>query len=77
MGLKYCINFTVLLSKSLYFYSHKKYRSLPRISEKVHIKTKSRKTEFDKYATIEVSDFSTVSIYVIQFLMDQNCHHSS
>ena len=77
MGLKHCINFTVLLSKSLYFYSHKKYRSLPRISEKVHITTKSRKTEFDKYATSEVSDFSIASIYIIQFVMDQNCHHSS
>ena len=77
MGLKYCINFTVLFSKRLYFYSHKKCHSLPGISEKLHITTKSQKAEFDKYAFSEVSDFSITSIYIIQFVMDQNCHHSS
>ena len=51
MGLKYSLDFTVVFSKSLYFYSHIKCHSSPGISEKVHIRAKFQKTEFDKYAT--------------------------
>ena len=54
MGSKYSIDFTVAFSESLFFYSHKKSHSLPRISEKVHITAKFQKTEFDKYAIAEL-----------------------
>ena len=55
MGLKYSIDFTVVLSKSLYLNSHKKCRSLPGISEKVHITAKFQKNEFDKHAVSTVT----------------------
>ena len=45
-------------SESLYFCSYKKCHSLPGKSEKMHIKAKFQKTEFDKYATSRVSAFS-------------------
>ena len=76
MRLKYSIDFTIVLSKSLYFYSHKKCHRLPGISEKVHITGKSQKNEFDRYATSAVRTFSIKSIYLIKFIMDQNCHNS-
>ena len=50
-----------------------KCNSLPGISEKVHIIEKFRKTEFDKYVTSGNSAFSITSIYLIQFIMNQNC----
>ena len=60
MGLKYSVDFTVAFSKSLFFYSHKKYHSLSEISEKVHITAK-----FQKAATSGVSASSITSIYLI------------
>ena len=76
MGFKVLINLTIVLTKSLYFYGHKKCHSLPGISRKVYITAKFLKTEFDKYDTSWVSDFSITSIYLIQFIMGQNCHNS-
>ena len=76
MGLKNFIDFTVAFSESLCFYSHKKCHSLPGISEKVPIKAKFQKTEFDKYATSGISACSIIFIYLIHFIMDQNCHKS-
>ena len=76
MGLNYYIDFTVAFSKSLYFYSHEKCHSLPAISEKVHIKAEFQKTQFDKYDSSGVSDFSVTSIYLIQFIMYKNSHNS-
>ena len=76
MGLKYSIEFAVVFYKSRYFYSHIKCHSLLGISEKVYIKAKFWKTEFDKYATSGVSAFSITSICLVQFIMDQNCHKS-
>ena len=61
IGWKCSIESTVGFSKSLYFKSHKKYSSLPGISEKVHIKVKFQKTEFDKYDTSGVNAFSISS----------------
>ena len=72
MSLKYSVDFTVVFSKSLYLYSHKKCNSLLRISHKVHIAAKLQKTEFDKYATSGVIAFSNTSTYLIQFIMNQN-----
>ena len=40
MGLKYSIDFTILFSKILYFYSHEKCHSLQGISEKVQVAVK-------------------------------------
>ena len=37
MSLKYYTDFTVAISRSLHFYSHKEFYSLLGISEKVHI----------------------------------------
>ena len=65
MGFKYSIGFTVAFSKSLLYYSHKKCHSLSGISEKVHIKAKFHKTEFDKHGTSGVSAFSLTTIYLI------------
>ena len=76
MSLKYSIDFTVVFSKSLYLYSHKKCHSLPGISEKGHNTAKLQKTEFDKYSTSGVIAFSITSSYLIQFILDQNCHDS-
>ena len=73
MNLKYSISFTTAFSRSLYFYSHEKYHSLPGISEKIHITAKLQKTEFDKYATSGVIAFSTT---IYQFMMAENCHNS-
>ena len=63
MGLKYYIDFTVALSKSLYFYSRKKCRSLTGISEKAHVTAEFQETEFDTYDTSRVSALSITSIY--------------
>ena len=38
----------------------------------MYIKIKFQKTEFDKYDTSGVSAFSITSIYLIQFIVDQN-----
>ena len=76
MGCKYSIDFAVAFSKSVYFYSHKNYHSSPGVPEKVHFTVKLQKTEFDKYATGGVSAFSITSIYLIQFIMDQNCDNN-
>ena len=65
MSSKYSIDFTVALTKSLYFYSHKESHSLLEISEKVPIAEKYQKSEFDKYATSGVSASSITSIYPI------------
>ena len=65
MGCKYYMEFTVAVSKSLFFYSHKKCHSLSGISEKVYIIVKFQKTEFDNYATSRVSTLSITSIYLI------------
>ena len=51
MGFKVLINLTIVLTKSLYFYGHKKCHSLPGISRKVYITAKFLKIEFDKYDT--------------------------
>ena len=58
------------------YISYKKYHSLQGIFEKVHITVKFQKTEFDENATSGVSAFSIISIYLIQFIMDQNWHNS-
>ena len=63
MGLKYYIDFTVALSKSLYFYSRKKCHSLTGISEKAHVTAEFQETEFDTYDTSRVSALSITSIY--------------
>ena len=75
MGLKYSVDFTVAaFCKNLYFNSHKKCHSLPGISEKVHITAKFQKTECDKYVNRGANALSITSVYLIQFIMDQNCH---
>ena len=51
MGFRNSINFTVAFSKRLFFFSHNKCHSLSGISEKVHIRAKFQKTEFDNYVT--------------------------
>ena len=76
MGFKVLYQFTVAFSKSLYFCSHKKGHSLLEISEKVQITATFQKTKFHKYATSGVNAFSIKSFYLIQFIMDQNCHSS-
>ena len=76
LGLKYSTNLTAAFFLSLYCYSHKKFHSLPEIPEKVDIKIKFQKTEFDKYDTSGVSAFSITSIYLIQFIADQNDHNN-
>ena len=75
MDLKYSINFTVAFNKSLhfYFYSYKKYHSLPGISEKVHIQQSSRKLNLMNMLPAEFT-FGVTSIYLIQFITGQNCH---
>ena len=40
------------------------------------VKAKFWKTEFDKYAARGVSALSIASVYLIQFIMEQNCHNS-
>ena len=42
----------------------------------MYIKIKFQKTEFDKYDTSGVSAFSITSIYLIQFIADQNDHNN-
>ena len=76
MGLNYSTDFTFAFFLCLYFFSHKRFHSLPGISEKVHIKAKFQKTELDKYDTSGVSAFSITSIYLIQFIMNQNYHNN-
>ena len=63
------------MNLSTEYCSHKKCHSIPKISEKAHITAKFQKTEFDKYATSAVA-FSITTIYLIQFIMDQNCNNS-
>ena len=72
MSLKYSVDFTVVFSKSLFLYSHKKVHSLLRISHKVHIAAKLQLTGFDKYPTNGVIVFSNTSTYLIEFIMNQN-----
>ena len=75
-GLKYSFDFTVVFSKFLYFYRHKKSHILPRVSEKMYIIEKFQKSEFEKYATSGTSAFTIISISLIQYMMDKNCHNS-
>ena len=74
-GLKYSIDFTVAFNKSLhfYFYSYKKYHSLPGISQKVHIQQSSRKLNLMNMLPAEFT-FGVTPIYLIQFITGQNCH---
>ena len=74
MGLKYSTDFTVAFSKSLYFYSHKKCHSLPRVSKKVDITTKFQKTELDKYAASGVAVFSITSTAWNTLIMIDRLH---
>ena len=76
LGLKYSTNLTAAFFLCLYCYSHKRFYSLPEIAEKMYIKIKFQKTEFDKYDTSGVSAFSITSIYLIQFIVDQNYHNN-
>ena len=74
MGLKYSIDFTVAFFKSQYFYSCKNCHSLWEYLKKCILQI--QKTKFDKYANSEVSSFIVTSIYLFQFIMDQNCRNS-
>ena len=58
VSLKYFNGFTVAVSSSLYFYSHKNCHILPGISGKVHITAKFQRIEFDKYATRDLHLYS-------------------
>ena len=40
------------------------------------VKAKFQKTEFGKYAARGVNAFSITSVYLIQFIMEQNCHNN-
>ena len=61
LKLKYHVQ---VISKCLFFYSHKKYHSLPGISEKVHITAKFEKTGFGKYVGSRVSAFSIICVFI-------------